>query len=453
MMEIKVSSITYVKNCHRYIEKCVRSVMDQTLKEIEIIVVDGWSNDGTYEILEKLASEDNRIKLLREEGGVGRQFNKALSIAKGEYVGICEGDDCIHPEKYEKLYKAANENNLDVIRSNYGLWYEMEGKDKVYKIDIVPEGFEYGEIINKSENKNVFLATFVNGYWNGLYRRAFLNTHSITKNETPGASFQDITFSFFTQLYAERYSFCDEVLHYYRIDNPGASVNSDGVIKKLMTEYSLLKERLLERNLWEEYKQMLYYWELLSFKQFMDRDFSDDKEEIVRNIYNYLKNEHVNIVPPEIKVPKVFLRLYKAYDAGVESFVSTLSENDENLKKLMHFFNHEIDDYSSVIIFGAGHFGHIVKDYLQSKEINVIFVDNSEKLQKQGVDGVAVYPVDERSVLNDKPIIIANVRYSREMYDQVKKIRTKMDNVIICDYEDLFLRDIFMRYLYEKRMR
>lgn len=452
-MEIKVSSITYVKNCHHYIEKCVRSVMNQTLKEIEIIVVDGWSNDGTYEILEKLASEDNRIKLLREEGGVGRQFNKALSIATGEYIGVCEGDDCIHPEKYKKLYKAANEKNLDVIRSNYGLWYEMEGKDKVYKIDIVPEGLEYGEIIKKSENKNIFLATFVNGYWNGLYKRSFLNTHRITQNETPGASFQDITFSFLTQLYAERYSFCDDVLHYYRIDNPGASVNSGGVIKKLMTEYSLLKEQLLQRNLWEEYKQMLYYWELLSFKQFMDRDFSNDKEEIVRNIYNYLKNEHVNIVPPEIKVPKVFLRIYKAYDSSVESFISTLSENDENLKKLMHFFNHEIDEYSSVIVFGAGHFGHIVYDYLQSKEIDVIFVDNSEKLQKYGVDGVAVYPVDEKSILNDKPIIIANVRYSREMYNQVKKLRTEMDNVIICDYEDLFLRDIFMRYLYEKKMR
>lgn len=451
-MEVKVSSITYVKNCHHYIEKCVRSVMNQTLKEIEIIVVDGWSNDGTYEILERLASEDNRIKLLREDGGVGRQFNKALLVAKGKYVGICEGDDCIHHEKYEKLYRYANDNDLDVIRSNYGLWYEIEEEDRVYKIDIVPEGFEYGEIINKSENKNLFLATFVNGYWNGLYKRDFLATHDITKNETPGASFQDITFSFLTQLYAERYSFFDEVLHYYRIDNPGASVNSDGVIKKLMTEYTLLKEQLFKRNLWEEYKQMLYYWELLSFKQFMDRDFSDDKEGIIRSIYIYLENEHVNIESPKISIPKDFLRIYEAYHNGVERFVSVLCENDENLKKLIAFFNSEIEEYSSVVVFGAGHFGHIINDYLRLMGIKVTFVDNSEKLQEYGVDGETVYPVNEKTILNDKPIIIANVRHSRDMYDQVKKIRGKMDKVIVCDYEDLFLRDIFMKYLYEKKV-
>lgn len=76
---VKVTSITYVKNGKDYIEQCLESIMNQTLKDIEIIVVDGGSTDGTAELIDALQSKDLRIKVLHKEGSVGAQFNAALA--------------------------------------------------------------------------------------------------------------------------------------------------------------------------------------------------------------------------------------------------------------------------------------------------------------------------------------------------------------------------------------
>ena len=80
--EVKVSVLIYVLNDQPHIEKCVRSVMDQSLQEIEIILIDGGSTDRTPEIIEQLRQEDERIKLIQSDSGVGCQFNTGLRLQK-----------------------------------------------------------------------------------------------------------------------------------------------------------------------------------------------------------------------------------------------------------------------------------------------------------------------------------------------------------------------------------
>ena len=100
MDKIKVSVLTYVKNDCTHIEQCMRSVMAQDMQDMEYLVIDGGSTDGTRQIIEKLASEDERIRVINSEPGLGHQFNIGVREATGEYIGVCESDDYILPGMY-----------------------------------------------------------------------------------------------------------------------------------------------------------------------------------------------------------------------------------------------------------------------------------------------------------------------------------------------------------------
>ena len=132
--KIKVSIIVYVKNGENHIEQCIRSLMNQTLKAIEIIVIDGDSTDNTLNILELLMKEDDRIKLFKGPSSVGAQFNLGLSIACGNSVGICEADDFVDRDMYRKLYRYAKLFRCEVAKADFCKVYKVGDKvEKVYQ--------------------------------------------------------------------------------------------------------------------------------------------------------------------------------------------------------------------------------------------------------------------------------------------------------------------------------
>ena len=96
MSKDTVSVIIPVYNTRDYIEKCVRSVMDQSYTRLEIVIIDDGSNDGSGEVLEMLASEDNRIRLFHQENqGVSKARNFGISVSSGTYFTFVDGDDFI----------------------------------------------------------------------------------------------------------------------------------------------------------------------------------------------------------------------------------------------------------------------------------------------------------------------------------------------------------------------
>lgn len=102
----------------------------------------------------------------------------------------------------------------------------------------------------------------VNGFWSGLYRREFLTGNGLWMNETEGASYQDITFSFLTELYARRAYVMPEAFYCYRMDNPDSSINNPRKTTLLHTEYRLLKEQLKQRKLWKQSKEIYWRWRM-----------------------------------------------------------------------------------------------------------------------------------------------------------------------------------------------
>ena len=114
----KVSIIVPAYNVEKYLERCVDSLKNQTLKDIEIILVDDASTDNTPYICDKLANEDNRIKVIHKiNEGAGKARNAALKIALGEYIGFVDSDDYIDPLMFEVLCQKIEEYNSDLVMS------------------------------------------------------------------------------------------------------------------------------------------------------------------------------------------------------------------------------------------------------------------------------------------------------------------------------------------------
>lgn len=116
-----VSIIVPVYNVERYIDKCLRSIINQTLQNIEVIIVNDGSTDGSQNIIDKYASKynDKIISLRKENGGLADARNYGLRYASGEYVGFVDSDDWIEPDMYEKLYKCADQKKADIVISDF----------------------------------------------------------------------------------------------------------------------------------------------------------------------------------------------------------------------------------------------------------------------------------------------------------------------------------------------
>jgi len=114
----KVSIIVPVYNAEKYIERCIRSLREQTLEDIEIIIVDDSSTDRSLEICKGIAAEDNRIKVIHKiNEGAGLARNAALEIATGEYIGFADSDDHVKKEMFATLYRKAKEYDSDLVMS------------------------------------------------------------------------------------------------------------------------------------------------------------------------------------------------------------------------------------------------------------------------------------------------------------------------------------------------
>ena len=132
MLNPKVSIVLPSLNVSKYIRQCIESVINQTLKEIQIICVDAGSTDGTLDILQEYANADSRVSIITsEKKSYGYQMNLGFKAATGEYLGIVETDDYADPEMFETLYNCAIKNSLDVAKSGFYYYYS---KDKTENI-------------------------------------------------------------------------------------------------------------------------------------------------------------------------------------------------------------------------------------------------------------------------------------------------------------------------------
>ena len=129
----KVSVILPIYNVSQYLRQALDSVVNQTLRELEIICVDDGSTDDSLEIVREYAQKDSRIVVITgPNGGYGKAMNKGLDRATGEYIGILEPDDYVDLHMFEDLYRIAAENRLDLVKADfYRFTQEEDGTEQL----------------------------------------------------------------------------------------------------------------------------------------------------------------------------------------------------------------------------------------------------------------------------------------------------------------------------------
>lgn len=239
----KISVIVPVYNAERYLRECLDSLLNQTLNDIEIICINDGSTDSSPRILEEYVARDSRIKVInKENSGYGASMNIGLTAAEGEYIGIVESDDFVKTTMYEELYNLAVKNNADVVKSDYYLYTTSNNQSR--KIGIIKPKYTGKVFSVKGYPKILKMPPSI---WSSIYRREFLNKNSIRFQETPGASFQDISFAFKTLSSAERLVFTNKTYLYYRQDNENSSVKSKGKVYAVSDEWDEVT-RFLDKN-------------------------------------------------------------------------------------------------------------------------------------------------------------------------------------------------------------
>ena len=203
------------------------------MQDVEFICVNDGSKDGSLAILNEYAAKDSRFKIISQKNqGYGKAMNVGIKAASGEYIAILESDDFIGGDMLRFLYDVAVRNNADIVKSNF----YFSSVEKNVKSDFVDDNF-YNRVINPRREYPEWFITPVY-IWDGIYRRDFLRKNNINFHETPGASFQDVSFCIETMGSAEKVVFVKEAFIHYRVDSVGASCQSMEKVKCIFDEFT-----------------------------------------------------------------------------------------------------------------------------------------------------------------------------------------------------------------------
>jgi glycosyltransferase involved in cell wall biosynthesis len=255
-----VSIVVPVYNVEKYLRQCLDSIINQSLTNIEIICVNDGSTDNSLTILQEYADKDSRIRIIdKPNSGYGHSMNIGIQQCLGEYIGIVESDDFTKSEMFETLYKTAIENDLDVARCNF---FTFKQKDSSIK-KINSCTIEINTLINPQDDLFPFLQW--PSVWANIYKRSFIQQNNLKFLETPGASYQDTSFSFKVYACAQKMMLVPEPLIYYRI-HAESSIKSKDKVFCICDEFNEIISFCKKNQLYEKLKYLIYYFQYKSYK-------------------------------------------------------------------------------------------------------------------------------------------------------------------------------------------
>ena len=260
----KLSIIVTCYNIEPYLVQCLESVIGQTMTDIEIIIVDDGSKDGTPAIIRDYAARDSRIKTVlmatNTIGGVATAANAGLDIATGDYIGFADGDDYCEPTMFEKLYDAAVASDSDLSMCQYLLEDERTSErrppaEKHRWKDIK----DVKHVVLTTEETRVYLQ-FIAVPWRKIYRRSLLDAHAI-RFPVGDFFFEDNPFHWFSLISANAVVLVPEVLCYHRVARVGQTMETaDARLFKIFQHHAIIQDWLKKTGHDADYKRNLLAW-------------------------------------------------------------------------------------------------------------------------------------------------------------------------------------------------
>lgn len=229
----ELSIIIPIYNVEDQLSDCLDSLINQSVKDIEIIAVNDASTDGSRKLLQKYAKQYNNINIIdmEQNSGSGPSRNRGIKAAAGKYIGFVDGDDWIDLDFYATLLHAIKEENCDIaiagILDEYNNILSSTFR-YAYNDNTTIDGKTGLKLLTKSCNLGVFITPIMN---NKIYRSDFLKEHCIYCSDNK--SWQDDYFSFFAMLYADKICMVSGTQYHYRQRLSSITHNSSSAIEKI----------------------------------------------------------------------------------------------------------------------------------------------------------------------------------------------------------------------------
>lgn len=258
---IKVSIVVPVYNAGDRIYKCLDTLVNQTLREIEIICVLDCPTDGTDKIVEEYARMDDRIVIVRNEHNlhISGSRNEGLKVARGEYIGFSDHDDFRDLKMYELLYDMGKREGSDMVVSN--VWVKQEdGRMEIHCFgDMTKEGLVNSVILpyESKQNKNLFSRTV----WNNIYKNSFIRQNRIEFEDRQRCFEEDVLFNAKAFLFSGYVSLVNEVLYHWdkHVDSESNKLMShEDVCKRQLHELTCLIDLLEGDHAFSIYRESFY---------------------------------------------------------------------------------------------------------------------------------------------------------------------------------------------------
>lgn len=293
-----ISVIVPVFNAGVYLEQCILSILNQSLKEIEVIAVNDGSTDKSGEILDKIAQQDSRLYVYhRENKGVSAARNFGINNAKGACIGFVDADDWIEPNMYEKMYYLIKRENADLIICNVN---ELKENGVFKRLDLINESIDFTNngILAFSD-----LMRFKYDYsnWNKLYSRKVIAENSLRFDEGIKV-YEDLLFNCCYFIFSNKALVLSDAYYNYRI-HIGSVMNKKEFIQ--LDEFVKLYKSFHKNNLTTNNKNIInvfnkeifriYYYNLIpSISNSIKKNKSSFFQK-VRILQNQLKKAEIQI--------------------------------------------------------------------------------------------------------------------------------------------------------------
>ena len=382
-----VSIIIPIYNGEPYINKCLDSICNQTLNDIEIICINDGSTDNTLKILKKYASKDKRITIIStENNGQGSARNKALNIAKGEYIGFIDADDWVELNTFELLYNKAKSKDLDLLffqMINYINNTKKLVETDLYNHSCFNENNIYNNIFNHKDTQD-FLFKIPVCPVSKLYKKEFLDSNNIRFSE--GMFFEDNDFFYRSYFKCKKAGFYPKQFYYRRRHDDSVTQTFDE------TKFDIVKAT---NNVLDV---------------FLENDYDTYKPDVINHTFSMLI-EWFKKSPLELKQP-----FYNLIKTNFKGFNELKTDFKENLN----------EDF--LLIYNLTNKHEYYLDFLSEfklKTANYTIVDNNNTYTPKSNE----YHEYKQSSKNHKISVIIPI-YNNEKY--IKRTLLSLENQTIC---------------------
>ena len=240
----KVSVIVPIYNVEKYLEKCINSLLSQTLEDIQIILVNDGSKDNSGNIAKEYEknNKDRVIYVEKENGGLSDARNYGLKYATGDFIAFLDSDDYIEKNAYEEMYNKAIEENADYVECDF-IW-EFPNKIRVDK------QYPY-------KNKKEMLSFVRVVAWNKLIKRQLITDNNF---EFPkGLRYEDVEFTYKLIPFINKFAYVDKpFIHYVQREGSIANVQNERTAE-IFTVLDNVIEFYKKNNIYEKYRDELEY--------------------------------------------------------------------------------------------------------------------------------------------------------------------------------------------------